>query len=106
MIGGYTRESEEQTTFKVPILGDLPFIGGLMRSRSSNTQKMTRLFLITPRIVTASQRTGSVSEQVRQSIDRDAQSRIETVLPKSGAVGIGRMSTELGGAGKQGQSSD
>lgn len=106
LIGGYTRESEEQTTFKVPILGDLPFIGGLMRSRSSNTQKMTRLFLITPRIVSASQRTGSVSEQVRQSIDRDAQSRIETVLPKSGAVGIGRMSTELGGAGKQGQSSD
>ncbi|MCX4024662.1 type III secretion system outer membrane ring subunit SctC [Endozoicomonas sp. SM1973] len=51
LIGGLYRDSEEQTENKVPVLGDIPFIGALFRSTEKTKRKIVRLFLIQPRIV-------------------------------------------------------
>lgn len=50
MIGGYRAESLIRSKQKVPILGDLPVVGGLFRSESRSNSTRERLFLITPRI--------------------------------------------------------
>lgn len=50
MIGGYRAESLIRNRQKVPILGDLPVVGGLFRSESKSNSTRERLFLITPRI--------------------------------------------------------
>lgn len=50
MIGGYRAESLSKNKQKVPVLGDLPWLGGLFRSESQSNSTRERLFLITPRI--------------------------------------------------------
>jgi len=50
MIGGYRAESLTKNKQKVPLLGDIPLVGGLFRSESQSTSTRERLFLITPRI--------------------------------------------------------
>lgn len=51
LIGGYNRDSENTTKYKVPVLGDLPFIGKAFSYADKQTQTMVRLFLITPRVI-------------------------------------------------------
>ncbi|WP_419210235.1 type III secretion system outer membrane ring subunit SctC [Providencia manganoxydans] len=51
LIGGYTREQVIENESHIPLLGDIPFIGGLFSHTSVNKQKMVRLFLIQPRLL-------------------------------------------------------
>ncbi|MFN7836279.1 MAG: type III secretion system outer membrane ring subunit SctC [Burkholderiaceae bacterium] len=51
LIGGYNRDAEDDTLYKVPGLSAIPYVGGLFQTRKSSSQKITRLFLITPRII-------------------------------------------------------
>ena len=50
LVGGITRESNNDDATKVPFLGDLPVVGGLFRNTSSNKSRVERLFLIQPRL--------------------------------------------------------
>ncbi|HEX4878577.1 MAG TPA: type III secretion system outer membrane ring subunit SctC [Limnobacter sp.] len=51
LIGGYNRESATDSSFKVPLLSSIPVIGRAFTSVEKQTQTLSRLFLITPRIV-------------------------------------------------------
>lgn len=51
LVGGYNREINNNSELKVPVLGDLPFIGAAFRSKEKRTRTVVRLFLITPRII-------------------------------------------------------
>lgn len=51
LIGGFVQENESRNETKVPLLGDLPVLGGLFRSEKTVNRKQVRLFLITPRII-------------------------------------------------------
>ncbi len=50
MIGGYHSESVSNNQRKIPLLGDVPLLGGLFRSTSESHSNSERLFLITPRL--------------------------------------------------------
>ena len=52
LIGGYYYEQKSDGTSGVPLLKDIPLIGGLFRTDTKNGRQMERLILITPRIVT------------------------------------------------------
>ena len=51
VIGGLVQESTFDSERKVPILGDIPILGYLFRSTSSQTTKTQLEFFITPRII-------------------------------------------------------
>lgn len=51
LVGGYNREVSSNKEFKVPVLGDLPFVGAAFRSSERQTSTVARLFLITPRLL-------------------------------------------------------
>ena len=51
VIGGLTLDQEQITKGKVPLLGDLPLVGGLFRSRKKTTVKTELVVFVTPRIV-------------------------------------------------------
>lgn len=51
LIGGYTREQIIENESHIPLLGDIPLLGGLFSHTSVNKQKMVRLFLIQPRLL-------------------------------------------------------
>ena len=52
VIGGLISEEEQKTIGKVPVLGDIPLIGTLFRSTSSEKKKNEMVIMITPKIIT------------------------------------------------------
>ncbi|HGJ5856414.1 hypothetical protein [Arsenophonus nasoniae] len=51
LIAGYTREDIDSSESKIPLLGDIPWIGGLFRFSSTTNKKMVRIFMLQPRLV-------------------------------------------------------
>ncbi len=52
VIGGIFTQDEQNRVSKVPLLGDIPFLGVLFRSTERSTRKTELLVFITPKIVT------------------------------------------------------
>ena len=52
VIGGIFTQSESTDINKVPLLGDIPFLGALFRNTTKSTAKTELLIFITPKIVT------------------------------------------------------
>jgi len=51
VLGGLLGETSTKIKDKVPVLGDLPFIGRLFRSESSSTTKKNLVMFVTPTII-------------------------------------------------------
>jgi len=51
VIGGLVRDNTILTENKIPLLGDIPFLGWLFRSQSNQTQKLNLLVFLTPHLV-------------------------------------------------------
>lgn len=51
LIGGLIYDTYEEVNRKVPLLGDIPLLGNLFRSKDKVDSKTERLFLISPRIL-------------------------------------------------------
>lgn len=51
VLGGLIREDETETVRKVPLLGDIPFIGFLFRSTSISREKRNLMVFIKPQIL-------------------------------------------------------
>ena len=54
VIGGLTQNVDREVIDRVPILGDIPWLGLLFRSRFVSREKQTVLFAISPRIIQTS----------------------------------------------------
>lgn len=51
VIGGLMKDEELETTKKVPVLGDLPILGWLFKSKDVTKTKVNMLVFLTPRII-------------------------------------------------------
>jgi type II secretory pathway component GspD/PulD (secretin) len=51
VMGGLVNDSKTQDYVKVPVLGDIPFIGGAFRKESKTRNKQNLLIFITPTVV-------------------------------------------------------
>ncbi|PCD03207.1 EscC/YscC/HrcC family type III secretion system outer membrane ring protein [Sphingomonas spermidinifaciens] len=51
LLGGLTVNAQFDAESKIPLLGDIPVLGELFKTRNRNRQQTERLFLITPRII-------------------------------------------------------
>ena len=51
VLGGLTRDKQDETTSKIPILGDIPLLGWLFKSRSTSMAKTNLMVFITPKII-------------------------------------------------------
>lgn len=65
MIGGLSRQQSEERITRIPILGDLPLIGGLFRSRSHTAINSELVVFITPHILTSEGRLPDEAEEQR-----------------------------------------
>lgn len=54
VIGGFSRENDNQTQERVPFLGDLPYVGFLFKTTSKVQSRSELLVFITPRIISDS----------------------------------------------------
>jgi type III secretion protein C len=53
LLGGLAREESSRNVNKIPILGDIPYLGNLFKFQSNSSKRRERLFLISPRLVPA-----------------------------------------------------
>jgi type III secretion protein C len=90
MIGGYHAESVSRQNQKVPVLGDVPVLGGLFRSSSESHTSRERLFLITPRLTaTAGAAAAALSKAnrlARRTAVEEAKRQIREELAEQGLV--------------------
>jgi len=53
LIGGMVKVATNEGVTKVPLLGDIPVLGNLFKSRNDRNEHTERLFLISPRLIPA-----------------------------------------------------
>lgn len=92
MIGGYHAETKSKSTNKVPVLGDVPLLGGLFRTSGEINRNRERLFLITPRLAGSS---GTPAPPVSVAATRAAEILAMEDVAKSDKLGQLRISDML-----------
>jgi general secretion pathway protein D len=83
VLGGLTRDNVQETTSKVPILGDIPLLGWLFKSRSSEVSKSNLLIFITPKVIRQ-------YENIRAVLDKKLKERDEFLEANSGGDDVHR----------------
>ncbi len=58
-MGGLMRDKQSDEINKVPLLGDIPVLGWLFKSRTKKMEKVNLLFFMTPRILASYEETAS-----------------------------------------------
>lgn len=81
VIGGLVRDKSVDATTKVPILGDIPILGWLFRSKSSNVVKQNLLVFITPTVI-------KHYPQERAVLDRKIRERDEFIEKNMGGEDV------------------
>ncbi len=51
VLGGLIRKSDQKSENKIPVLGDLPWVGAAFRFRSQTQQKREIVFIMTPKVM-------------------------------------------------------
>jgi len=69
-MGGLLRDRELVSNNKVPILGDIPVLGWLFKSKSRQIEKVNLLFFMTPKILAPYSKTASVN--TKEVLDKRA----------------------------------
>jgi general secretion pathway protein D len=73
-LGGLIDENERRSIERVPILGDIPVLGELFKSRSRNRTKTNLMVFIRPTIVRSAEDAQKIAGE-RYAYVRDAQAR-------------------------------
>jgi len=66
ILGGLIKNKTENSLDKVPLLGDIPLIGGLFRNDSTLNDKINLIVIVTPYIIPKSKDLSYVREQLTQ----------------------------------------
>ena len=61
LIGGISVEQQSKSDSAVPLLGRIPVLGQLFRHDENNGSKTERMFLLTPKVITADRTRGLAS---------------------------------------------
>jgi general secretion pathway protein D len=69
VIGGLIEKTENKSTYKVPVLGDIPLLGALFRSKSESDIKTNLYIFITPHIIDNSAEAKELTEDKKGYID-------------------------------------
>jgi general secretion pathway protein D len=83
IMGGLTREQVKEVNDKVPILGDIPLLGRLFRSKGETSQKRNLLIFVTANLVSPG---GSLGNQPLRSVVPGSLFQNPTVVTPGGVV--------------------
>lgn len=72
LIGGMVRETTSEAEDRVPFLGDIPLLGMLFRSTTDRTQRIERMFLISPRLAPAQNASQKDNSSIKKQIQESA----------------------------------
>ncbi|MGQ9526074.1 MAG: type II secretion system protein GspD, partial [Armatimonadota bacterium] len=87
VIGGLMKDSETTTFSKVPVLGSLPIIGSLFRSKDKTKAKTELMVFLTPRVVRTAEESYALTQeqrdllQMRDKVKLSPPPAVEQVIP-------------------------
>ncbi len=85
VLGGLLKDQDSPSVRKVPLLGDIPILGWLFKSKQTDTQKLNLMVFLTPRIV-------STKVDARELSDLKLRERLRFIKDNMGGVDAhGRM---------------
>ncbi len=87
VLGGLTRDDTADTVNKIPILGDIPLLGWLFRSKSTAATKSNLLIFITPKIIRQ-------YESIRMVLDKKLQERDQFLEDYAGGRDLSRVTRD------------
>lgn len=82
VMGGLTREEVKKVSDKVPLLGDIPLLGRLFRSKGESTSKRNLLIFVTANLVSPG---GSLKKQSLKSVPQASTFQNPTVVTPGGS---------------------
>jgi general secretion pathway protein D len=69
IIGGMIKDDKTETVHKIPILGDIPFLGKLFRRTEANSEKTELMVFITPHVVYSDEDANRVTEEQKSKLN-------------------------------------
>lgn len=88
VLGGLTREEEQETITKVPLLGDIPILGWLFKSRTANRAKTNLNIFLTPKIIRS-------QGDSKQLLGRKLDQRLDYIKKTGGRDPFGAQMEEI-----------
>jgi len=68
VIGGLVGDSTEASTYRIPLVGDIPLLGWLFKTKASSREKTNLYVFITPHIVRTQQEAAALYQEKRESM--------------------------------------
>jgi general secretion pathway protein D len=88
VIGGLIRDDKTTIKKKVPLLGDLPLLGGLFRYDKDELQKTNLLIFITPYVMTGQQDLENITEKKRDEMKPEIEELQKDTADKKNSAGF------------------
>jgi general secretion pathway protein D len=88
VLGGIIQNQITDTVNKVPILGDIPLIGKLFQSKSTNKQKTELLVFMTPHVVKDPADAAKLREQTESQVEQEIKKGINSYRTLGGKVTV------------------
>lgn len=82
LIGGYIRDKSEKDSTGVPYLSKIPVIGWLFKNQSTTKERVERLFMITPKIISLPFDQNTGNNQAGLPFEAQANKKIPKNLPE------------------------
>ena len=82
VIGGLIGDQSTASEFKVPLLGDIPILGWLFKSRSTKKLKTNLFVFLTPRVVQTPAEAADIYGQKKEQIDKFREGQIKMYKKK------------------------
>ncbi len=99
VIGGLIRDNVTSTESKVPLLGDIPILGWLFKSKSTSVEKTNLMIFITPYII---KNEGEAEGLTKQKNDALEEFRKQYRIEKKGSEPVISAPTQSGAAAQPG----
>jgi general secretion pathway protein D len=69
VIGGLIQDRDTETVNKIPLLGDIPLLGWLFKTKSTRREKTNLMIVLTPRIIRGADEMAEISNMQRGKFD-------------------------------------
>ena len=83
VIGGLIQDTDQVVETKIPLLGDIPALGWLFKSKTTRRDKVNLLIMLTPRIITDARDMAEVTAQQRAVYSENVQKNEATDVVQS-----------------------
>lgn len=82
VIGGMIEDNTDIGTYKVPLLGDIPLLGWLFKSKSSSAERNNLFIFITPHIIQKMEDARNIHEDKKEYMETLREGTIKAISPK------------------------